>query len=164
MPSQELPKKGGRDRRLLRRDDVRQQPFLAAGSCGTSNDCPSHPGVLRECRLDFGRLDPLTQDLDLIVEPAQKFDVAVGEEPHQIAGPVEACAGYRLRRIPNELLSRELRMVQIPARQPVAADAELTGRAASTGRRSSSTIRTVVLEIGRPIGIVVPARKPLDML
>ena len=64
-------------------------------------------GMPAEHRLDFAELDAEAADLDLVVEPAEAIDVAVGQQPREVAGLVEARAGFSRKRIGDELLRRQ---------------------------------------------------------
>ena len=54
-------------------------------------------GCARQRRLDLAELDPEAADLDLVVDPAQAFERAVGPPPGEVAGPVEPAARARRR-------------------------------------------------------------------
>src|SRR5579859_2535923 len=54
-------------------------------------------------RLDFGQLDPVTPDLDLVVRSAEELDVPIRQVATEVAGPVQSFARARM---PNESLGR----------------------------------------------------------
>jgi hypothetical protein len=62
---------------------------------------------IQDC-LDLTKLDSITAELDLIVKPSKKFQVAVGAPATPIAGAVEARSGIVVERIRHELLGRQL--------------------------------------------------------
>jgi hypothetical protein len=47
--------------------------------------------MLQQGRLDLDRLDTKTSNLDLVIEPTEKLDVAVGQITKAVAGSVQAC-------------------------------------------------------------------------
>src|SRR5947209_11951839 len=75
------------------------------------------------------RLDTITPDLDLMIQPAHESDLPIGEITCQIPGFIESCVRIHGKEIANELLGCEIRAVQIPSRNPSAANVQLTGRA-----------------------------------
>ncbi len=85
------------------------------------------PGVPRQGGLDLSRLDAVAAQLDLVVEPAEVLQPAVGAAPGEITGAVEAGARSAAEPVGHEPLCREVRAAQIAARQPRAADHQLPG-------------------------------------
>ena len=81
--------------------------------------------MLAQDRLDLPQFDPETVDLDLVVHPAEKLDVAVGRVTGQIAGLVETSAGIIAERIWNEACSRQSGTVQVATGDPRATDVQL---------------------------------------
>ena len=76
--------------------------------------------------LDLARLDPDAADLDLIVDAPEELDVAVRKKAAAIAGREQAGLGVSAERIGDELLRRQLGIVEIAAGQPVARDVDLS--------------------------------------
>src|SRR6185369_2490351 len=64
--------------------------------------------------------------LDLLVHSAQKLDTAVTQPSTNVSGPVQPLATTRAERMRHKLLRRQLRSMQIPARQPVSARIDLS--------------------------------------
>ena len=56
-----------------------------------------HQGVGGELALDFARFDPQSAELDLLIEPAQELQCAVGQPPHPVAGTVKTLALFDAR-------------------------------------------------------------------
>ena len=66
----------------VNRNDIRHQPPVSRTIFSREHYRLSDRGVLTEHCFDLAELNAKTANLDLIVDPAQKLDVAVG----QIAG------------------------------------------------------------------------------
>jgi hypothetical protein len=80
--------------------------------------------MVGERGLDLAQLDAEAADLDLVVEPAQVLDLAVGPPARQIAGAVEALT--RLAEgIGHEAFGREIRPAQVAAPHLDSSDAQL---------------------------------------
>ena len=62
---------------------------------------------------DLAQFDPVAADLDLVVDPAQVLDVALGEKAGQVAGPVQDFA--RLEGIGDKFGRCQALVVQIAA-------------------------------------------------
>src|SRR5205085_3728490 len=86
----------------------------------------SHRGMLVKCRFNLARLDAEAAYLYLLIYSPQIFDLAVRQIPPQIARPVQPLTRPAAERVGNELFCRESRLMQIPTRQSVADDAQLT--------------------------------------
>ena len=78
-----------------------------------------------QARFDLAKLDAKAADLDLEVVAAQKVDGAVGTPAAKIAGLVHPRIGFCRKRVFHEPLGRQLRPVQIAARNARAADVNL---------------------------------------
>src|SRR4030095_14918415 len=86
----------------------------------------AHGRMFGQHRFDFAQLDAEAADLDLIIEAAQKLDVAVGQIARPIPGPIHARAGDSRERVGQKLLLRPLRTVPISARQSRTGNIELS--------------------------------------
>ena len=42
----------------------------------------------REPGFDLAQFDAVAVDLDLIIRPTEKLDIAISQQPRQIAGPI----------------------------------------------------------------------------
>ncbi|BCB75133.1 hypothetical protein Pflav_015430 [Phytohabitans flavus] len=112
--------------RRVRRRQVRHQ-VLDSAALGDVDDRVVHPGVGAHHGLHLADLDPLPLDLHLPVEPAEVGDRAVGLQPHQVAGAVEAGAGHRAERVGYESGGGLRRPAVVAAGQLRAADTQLAG-------------------------------------
>ena len=48
--------------------------------------------MLRESSFDFTKFYSETSDLDLMIDPAQEFDIAVGQKAAEVSAPVHSRA------------------------------------------------------------------------
>jgi len=85
--------------------------------------------MFAERRFDLAELDAVATNLDLMVDAAEEFDVAVGAIARQVAGAVQARAGARPERIGHELLLRQVGPVEISVHDTGTADVNLAGHA-----------------------------------
>ncbi len=84
--------------------------------------------MVAEYRVDLIELDPIAADLDLVVDPSQKSDLAVRKESPEIAGSIQAAA-FVAERIGQEPFGGEVRPVPITASDSGAADVNFASRA-----------------------------------
>ncbi|OEZ48753.1 hypothetical protein DUGA6_63200 [Duganella sp. HH105] len=110
----------------------------------------AHLRLRQQLRLDFAQFDAEAANLDLMVDPAKIFQFALIVPAYQVARAVQALA-VAPQRIGHEALRAQARTVQIAARQPDAAQIQLTSHA---GRRQ---IQAVVENVG-----LRPADRPAD--
>ena len=96
-------------------------------SSRTSTAACAHPRVLPQPRLDLAQLDAVAPHLDLEVDAPQELQLAVRQPPRPVARAVEARPRLGRERVRDELLRREPRPPQVPARHPDAADVQLAG-------------------------------------
>src|SRR5437762_926143 len=78
-------------------------------------------------RLDLSRLDSVPSQLDLVVDPPEKFENAVGSHAHAIASRIHARAALGGPRVGAELVARQCVIGKIAAAHALAADAQLAG-------------------------------------
>src|SRR6185503_20456586 len=83
--------------------------------------------VLFKFRFDLTRLDAEASHLHLGIHSSDVLDVSVRREPAQISRLIKTLACFYGEWIRDELLCRELRMIQIAPCQSVPADVNLTG-------------------------------------
>ena len=95
---------------------VGHQPSLAP-HCTRQHNGFAHVRQRTERSLDLAKLDAKAPDLDLAVEPAQVVDTAVGQVASKVTGTVQARARNIRKWMGNEFLRRELRAVQVAARE-----------------------------------------------
>src|SRR5207244_12296547 len=92
-----------------------------------------HARVGEERRFDLPRLDPKTTDLDLVIDAAEKVEVAVRSPPRQVTGSVQAPTGFDGKRVGDQLLRRQRRMVEVAARQAGPTQVDLAGLTVRNG-------------------------------
>ena len=76
------------------------------------DDALVRSGQAIQSRLDFAELDPVTSNLDLIVQPTEVLERAIGSELHAIARSIHATAVSN-KRIGDEPRLGQLRTVQV---------------------------------------------------
>ncbi len=86
-----------------------------------------HAGQPQQGVLHLAQLDAVAADLDLVVQPPQEVQVAVGQPPYEVARTVQPLP--RGEGVGDEALRGQLRTAQIAAGQPPAADVQLAGHA-----------------------------------
>ena len=91
-----------------------------------------------EGRLHLAELDAKAAQLDLMIEAAEKVDLARLGPPHQIAGAVEALPWLAASRVGDETFGGQARAHQVAACELKAADHELSGN--SDGHRPQTRI------------------------
>src|SRR5262249_4112202 len=98
------------------RDHVGNQPLIASSVLPCENNRISNLGVLVKHRFNFSQLNSETTDLDLMVESAEKFYIAIGQPSREIAGLVQPFTLVRLEGIRKALLASKVGTIQGPAR------------------------------------------------
>ena len=83
-------------------------------------------GVLGEHGFDLTQLDAKAADFHLVVDAAEKLDVAVGQIASQITGLVEAVLEIGTEWVGDELLRCEVRTIQVTPGQTVAANMQVS--------------------------------------
>src|SRR5262245_10891200 len=85
--------------------------------------------MARQQGFDLTWLDSVAADLDLMIGTSEALDRAVRSPPGEIAGAIHARALVGTEGILHESLGRQLRSLQVAAREPVAADVQLARHA-----------------------------------
>ena len=93
----------------------------------------AHRGVFAQHRFDLAQLDPEAADLHLIIEPAQKLEVAIGQVAHPIPRAIHPRPAHLRERVRQKLLRGQLGPVQIAARHTIATDVQLARHPDGTG-------------------------------
>ena len=93
--------------------------------------CVRDARVAAQLMLDLREFDPITAELDLLVDTSEVLDLSVRQPAGQIAGAIDAI--FDLERVVDKTLPREFRTSMIAARQPDAGDAEFAGHADRLG-------------------------------
>src|SRR6184192_766593 len=112
-----------------RADHVRDQPLVSWRILPHDNQRLAHAGMCGQRRFDLPRLNAPSANLDLIVEAAEKFDIAAWQPADLVARFEESSGSVRTDDIRYESPGRQLRPVQIAVRHAGAADVELARRA-----------------------------------
>ena len=89
--------------------------------------------MLCQHRLDLPELDAKAADLDLVIDAAEKFDIAIGPISGQISRLVQARAWLVAEWIRDELFRCKLGPVQIAPRQTISPDIEFSRDADGNG-------------------------------
>ena len=74
-------------------DQVGHQALAARAVLARQHHGLPHRRVLQQRRLDLAQLDAEAADLDLVVQPPQELQVAVGPPAHPVARPVQPGPG-----------------------------------------------------------------------
>jgi hypothetical protein len=72
-----------------------------------------HIGMPRESLLDFPQLDAVTANLDVMIRTTMKTHMAVDPEGNDITSAKHSFAGHANKRIRDEALGRQFRLIQI---------------------------------------------------
>ena len=78
--------------------------------------------MLPHRRFNFSQLDPESPQLDLVIQPPQKLDPAVGHISRQVARAIHTRARRGAEWISHKAFGRQLRSIQVAAHHPGAAD------------------------------------------
>ena len=128
MLGEESAQLGVRGTALRRSGGVGDQLPLPLGVGRRQDDRGLDSGVAQEGRLDLPQLDPEAAHLDLVVQPAEEFDLPRRGEAGEVAGPVEPLPGLPRKRVRDELERRLLRPVEVAAGEPHPAHHQLPHR------------------------------------
>ena len=75
-------------------DEVGHQPLAARIIRARNNHRFTDAGVSRDCRFDLPHLDPVSPDLDLIIDSAEEFDSPVRLVTAEVSRTIHASAGF----------------------------------------------------------------------
>ena len=95
--------------------DVSNEPFVPRHVFPDGDRAIFDLRMSAKAGFDFTQLDAEAAQLDLLVDAAEEFDVAIGQIAGQVAGAVEAGAGAGVKRMGDEFFSGQLRAVEIAA-------------------------------------------------
>jgi hypothetical protein len=123
---QQLAQCGGRRQLGASRDEVGHETLVARPVLAQHDERLGHVRVARQRLLDLARLDAHAAQLELLVEPAEVLERAVGAPAHAVAGAVAARAA---RGRAHEALGGELGAAQVALRHARPADVQLAGHA-----------------------------------
>src|SRR6516225_9575273 len=97
-------------------DDIGDEALVTWNIFARHHYALHNAGMTVERRLDLAQLDTKTAQFDLMVDATEIFNVAVRQEARKIAGFVETRAGLGAKRIGDELLRRQLGLLEVAAR------------------------------------------------
>src|SRR6478752_1210084 len=127
------------DINFLWRDKGRQQ--RPAFNSMRNHCCVGHSGMTMQGRFDFAGLDPKTADFDLLIEPPEKFEIAVRPPPHPVTGSITARAGAFLEWVSDEAIRSLGWLIEVAKRNALAADQRFAGDA--NGQKLHSAVHYV---------------------
>src|SRR4051812_16079606 len=116
-----------RRRRRARRHDVRDQPALTTAAVASNNRGRGHTWMRAHDRFHLAGLDTEPTDLDLVVDPTEELDVAVGAEADEITRAIETGIRLGAERMTDEAFGSQLGPVEVATCQSFAADVQLAG-------------------------------------
>ena len=119
-----LPHDGGHDLPARRRHHVGHQPLLGRPVLPHHHHRLADVGVAGEDGLHLTQLDAKAPQLDLVVDPADEHQLALGVPAHQVAGAVHAAAGGA-EGTGHEALGAQSGPVQVAPGQSRPGDVEL---------------------------------------
>src|SRR5580700_5111135 len=82
---------------------------------------------------DLSQLDPEAAQLNLRIVTTQELQLAIGQIASQIPGAIQALLGRSAKRIGQETLSSELRLIQVTASDAGSPDVEFADRPKGNG-------------------------------
>ncbi len=135
-------------------DDIRDELALAWRVLAQHDERVAQRGFLAQDRFDLRGLDAMPAYLQLVIEPAQELEVAVGPIPHEIARAVHRGSRALGVRSGDEPLGGESGAVPVAAGDAVAADVELPGNAYRHPLPVPVQDRERRFVTGRPMGSV----------
>src|SRR5439155_23591091 len=127
--TQEITQTRTREVELRLRHDVRYQPPFPGSVLARDNDAGMNVRVPVQHAHDFVRFDPVASDLDLIVDPTQKGDLAVRQQAGEIASLVQPVARLPREGGWQEPVGRQVWTIVIPTSDAGPSDVDLTARA-----------------------------------
>jgi hypothetical protein len=119
----------GRNKRLLLKENVRNQLIFSAPKTVASGRRKFDTGVLRQDATYLVEFNPLTADLRLAIDAPAKLYLAILISNSAIAGTVHTRAGLGSERIRKKALARQLWQVTVSAPHALSANEDLAGYA-----------------------------------
>ena len=110
---------------ILTQHEVSRQDGVALPVGARDDDTGANGGMPVQGRFDLRRLDAIPPHLDLLVEPAEEFQGPIGQKARPISGRVHAPARLAAERIREEAIGRQVRPLEVAARQPGSGDVQL---------------------------------------
>src|SRR6185369_15750049 len=103
--------------------------------------------MVHEDCFDLTQLDAKPSHLDLLVDAAEKLDIAINEIAAEIACLVESRPGLCAERIRDEFERREFRTIEISTRQSFSADKNFSGN--TDRNRIKTRIEQIDFRVGK---------------
>src|SRR5262245_48029299 len=116
-------------RRHSRAHDVGRQPLVAGLVFADQDRRPLDGRMLAQGGLDFAEFDPVTANLDLVIDSTKVLQRAVVEPSSAVAGAVKSLAAGGAKRVRDESLRRQSGPVYVASRQPGSANVQLADSA-----------------------------------
>ena len=113
--------------RTIARGDVRSEALVPGTIIPRGNDRFAHRVMLAQEFFDFAEFNSEAANLDLVVDSAEEFDIAIREKTDEVAGPIHARVGITAKRVGQEPFSGQIRPVKVSTRQGIAADVQFAG-------------------------------------
>ena len=128
LPLQRRPqRRRGRLRPVAPRH-ISNEPLVAGAILARQDHRFAHPRDPGERRLDLARLDAVTTDLHLMIDPPEIVDVPVGSVARQVARPIEPLS-RAAKRVRDKPLRRQIGTPKIAPRQTRPANVKLSRNA-----------------------------------
>src|SRR6185503_1241811 len=121
-----LPQLPHTHRLTSRRHHIAHQPQLFPLSSPPFHHRRRHSRRLAQHYSHFFQLHPEPAHLHLLVHPPHELHSARSHHSHQVSSPVQPLASYSTVRVRHKLLRRQLRLIQISARQSIATQVKLS--------------------------------------
>src|SRR5205814_8562643 len=110
-------------------DKIRHQPPVSQAAFIHPDHRLLNIGMCSQNRFNFSQLNAEAPQLDLLIYPSQKLDLAALQPAGQVSRFVEASPQLRAEGIRHKALSSKLWSMKIPARYSHATDIDLPGDA-----------------------------------
>ncbi len=150
----------------LRLFDVVRDQALASRAIPHHHQPVLHRWMREERCLHFGQLDAVAPHLHLAVPSAQELQHSIGTEARQVSSAIEPLSWHRAERIRNEAVRRHIGLAQIPSREAITTDVQLSRHAHWNGLHPS--IQHIDLRVadgpanGHRRAHVLHSRHPMD--
>src|SRR5262245_28901845 len=106
--------------------NVADQVSVAAFSLSHHYDYIVNGWLAAQKGLDFSQLDPITSQLDLMIDPSQKLQGSIRLVSSEIARPIQSCARCTTKRVRDEFLGGQFWSIQVATRETRASQIQFT--------------------------------------
>src|SRR5262249_10529151 len=110
--------------RCLPENKIGYQLLLTSQSIARNHYRFAYGGMLCQCGLYLGQLNTESPNLDLVIYPAQIYEVAIGKSTGQVTAPVKPRRRVGVKWVGHEPLCRQIGTIQITAGNSRAADVD----------------------------------------